>query len=90
MLTPSNQLIGPKSETSKRSASSLRIRWFAVSKESAMTVKSSVAAATMMKEFSSILKKTASSTAEIEYPCSAAHIVNHSIKKAKTAMHLPL
>ena len=70
ILTPSNQLIGPKSDTSKRSGSSLWISLFAVSEESAMTVKSSVAAATIMKESSKILKKTASSVAEMEYPCS--------------------
>ena len=66
MLTPSNQLIDPKSEILKHSVSCLSIKKLAVLGESTIMVKSSVAAATIVNFWSSNLKNTASSATETE------------------------
>ena len=55
MLTPSNQLIGPKSDISNHLLSCFWIKKLAESEESANTLKSSVAAATIVNFSPSIL-----------------------------------
>ena len=55
MLTPSNQLIGPKSDILNRSLSCFWIKKLAVFEESVNTLKSSVAAATIVYLSPSIL-----------------------------------